>query len=162
MDKNNNSFDIFFIFEMCIRFNYINIFTKLWKSNNIHNFCFIIQIQRKEDGTSILKISSAIPEDKGNYVVKAFNEHGEAKAFARLVVRSLGDFRRKEEFVKMEEKLIAPTFKERFEDRRVTEGVSTKFECIVVGKPSPKVRYNSSFVLFSIVQIIIINNRTLG
>ncbi|OAD58515.1 Muscle M-line assembly protein unc-89 [Eufriesea mexicana] len=100
-----------------------------------------ILIQRREDGTSILRISAAIPEDKGNYVVKAFNAHGEAKAFARLVVRSLGDFRRKEEFVQMEEKLIAPTFKERFEDRRVMDGVSTKFECIVVGKPSPKIQW---------------------
>lgn len=35
MDKNNNSFNIFFIFEIYIHFNYINIFTKLWKSNNI-------------------------------------------------------------------------------------------------------------------------------
>ncbi|XP_050486180.1 titin isoform X2 [Bombus huntii] len=100
-----------------------------------------ILIQRRQDGTSILKISSTIPEDKGNYVVKAFNAHGEAKAFARLVVRSLGDFRRKEEFVQMEEKLIAPTFKEKFEDRRVSEGVSTKFECIVVGKPAPKIQW---------------------
>ncbi|XP_043525685.1 uncharacterized protein LOC122536948 isoform X5 [Frieseomelitta varia] len=100
-----------------------------------------ILIQQKEDGTSILKISSTIPEDKGNYVVRAFNAHGEAKAFARLVVRSLGDFRRKEEFVQMEEKLIAPTFKEKFEDRRVSEGVSTKFECIVIGKPAPKIQW---------------------
>ena len=65
-------------------------------------------------------------------------------------------------WVTLEERKIAPTFKERFEDRRVMEGVSTKFECIVVGKPSPKVRYYYSSVLFSIVQIIIINNETLG
>nr|XP_012144065.1 PREDICTED: muscle M-line assembly protein unc-89 isoform X8 [Megachile rotundata] len=100
-----------------------------------------IRIQRKEDGTSILRIISVVPEDKGNFVVKASNVHGEAKAFARLVIRSLGDFRRKEEFVQMEEKLIAPTFKEKFEDRKVSEGVSTKFECIVVGKPSPKIQW---------------------
>ncbi|XP_026674575.1 muscle M-line assembly protein unc-89 isoform X5 [Ceratina calcarata] len=100
-----------------------------------------ILIRRKEDGTSILRISSAIPEDKGNYVVKASNVHGEAKAFARLVVRSLGDYRRKDEFVQMEEKLIAPTFKEKFADRRVPEGVSTKFECIATGKPAPKVQW---------------------
>lgn len=40
----------------------------------------------------------------------------------------------------MEEKLIQPTFKETFGDRKVAEGVSTKFECIVTGKPSPKVK----------------------
>lgn len=113
----------------------------------------MIQIQRRQDGTSILKISSTIPEDKGNYVVKAFNAHGEAKAFARLVVRSLGDFRRKEEFVQMEEKLIAPTFKEKFEDRRVSEGVSTKFECIVVGKPAPKVSYIPFVLNFEVCKL---------
>lgn len=88
-----------------------------------------------------MKILSAIPEDKGNYVVKATNICGEAKAFARLVVRSLSDFRKKEEFIKMEEKLIAPNFKERFASRLVPEGVSTKFECIVIGKPVPKVDF---------------------
>ncbi|RLU22075.1 hypothetical protein DMN91_006455 [Ooceraea biroi] len=100
-----------------------------------------ILIKEKEDGTRILKISSAIPEDKGNYVAKAVNVHGEAKAFARLVVRSLGDFKRNEEFVQMEEKLIRPTFKETFENRKVREGISTKFECIVTGKPSPKIQW---------------------
>ncbi|XP_043261539.1 uncharacterized protein LOC122402644 [Colletes gigas] len=100
-----------------------------------------ILMKQTEDGTGILKILSAIPEDRGNYVVKATNVHGKAKAFARLVVRSLGDFRGKEEFVQMEEKLIAPTFKEKFESRNVPEGVSTKFECIVVGKPSPKIQW---------------------
>ncbi|XP_043502049.1 muscle M-line assembly protein unc-89 isoform X6 [Polistes fuscatus] len=100
-----------------------------------------ILIKEKEDGTITLKILSSIPEDKGNYVVKATNISGEAKAFARLVVRSLTDFRKKEEFVKMEEKLIAPSFKERFINRHVPEGVSTKFECIVIGKPVPKIQW---------------------
>jgi len=86
-----------------------------------------------------LKISSTIPKDKGNYVAKAINIHGEAKAFARLVVKSLGDFKRNEEFIQMEERLIRPTFKEIFQDRKIVKGVSTKFECIVIGKPSPKV-----------------------
>jgi len=86
-----------------------------------------------------LKISSTIPKDKGNYVAKAINIHGEAKAFARLVVKSLGDFKRNEEFIQMEERLTRPTFKETFQDRKIVEGVSTKFECIVIGKPSPKV-----------------------
>ncbi|XP_046833264.1 uncharacterized protein LOC124430549 isoform X4 [Vespa crabro] len=100
-----------------------------------------ILIKQKEDGTIMMKILSAIPEDKGNYVVKATNICGEAKAFARLVVRSLSDFRKKEEFVKMEEKLIPPSFKERFTSRLVPEGVSTKFECIAIGKPAPKIQW---------------------
>lgn len=109
-----------------------------------------MQIEEKEDGTRILKILSIIPEDKGNYVVKAINVHGEAKAFARLVVRSLGDFKRNEEFVQIEEKLIQPTFKEVFKDRTVPEGTSTKFECIVTGKPSPKVKKKSHMLFYKI------------
>ncbi|KAL6255449.1 hypothetical protein P5V15_013784 [Pogonomyrmex californicus] len=98
-------------------------------------------IEEREDGTAFLKISPTVPEDKGNYVAKVTNVHGEAKAFARLVVKSLGDFKRNEEFIQMEEKLIQPTFKETFQDRRILEGVTTKFECIVTGKPSPKIQW---------------------
>ncbi|XP_072764140.1 uncharacterized protein [Anoplolepis gracilipes] len=100
-----------------------------------------ILIEKKEDGTELLKILSTIPEDKGNYVAKAINVHGEAKAFARLVVKTLGDFKRNEEFIQMEEKLIRPVFKEIFQDRRIPEDISTKFECIVIGKPSPKIQW---------------------
>lgn len=113
------------------------------------------QIKKKEDGTGLLKILSTISEDKGNYVAKAINIHGEAKAFARLVVKTLGDFKRNEEFIQMEEKLIQPAFKEVFEDRKIPEGISTKFECIVIGKPSPKV-YKSriKYFFFKIVFFI--------
>ncbi|XP_024868428.1 muscle M-line assembly protein unc-89-like isoform X5 [Temnothorax curvispinosus] len=113
-----------------------------WYSDDgemIHNERILIG--ERKDGTAFLQISSTIPEDKSNYVAKAINIHGEAKAFARLVVKSLGDFKRNEEFIQMEEKLIQPTFKETFQDRKVLEGVSTKFECIVAGKPSPKIHW---------------------
>lgn len=39
----------------------------------------------------------------------------------------------------MEEKLVPPSFKEIFSDTFVTSGNTTKFECIVAGKPTPKV-----------------------
>ncbi|XP_011705984.1 PREDICTED: uncharacterized protein LOC105461199 isoform X2 [Wasmannia auropunctata] len=113
-----------------------------WYSDDgemIHNGRILVG--ERKDGTAFLKISSTIPEDKGNYVAKAKNIHGEAKAFARLVVKSLGDFKRNEEFIQMEEKLIQPIFKETFQDRKILEGVSTKFECIITGKPSPKVQW---------------------
>ncbi|XP_018309582.1 uncharacterized protein [Mycetomoellerius zeteki] len=113
-----------------------------WYSDDgemIHNGRILIG--ERKDGTAFLEISSTIPKDKGNYVAKAINTHGEAKAFARLVVKSLGDFKRNEEFIQMEEKLIQPTFKETFQDRKILEGVSTKFECIVIGKPSPKIQW---------------------
>ncbi|XP_018338023.1 PREDICTED: titin-like isoform X4 [Trachymyrmex septentrionalis] len=113
-----------------------------WYSDDgemIHNERILIG--ERKDGTAFLEISSTIPKDKGNYVAKAINIHGEAKAFARLVVKSLGDFKRNEKFIQMEEKLIQPTFKETFQDRKILEGVSTKFECIVIGKPSPKIQW---------------------
>ncbi|XP_018360288.1 PREDICTED: titin isoform X3 [Trachymyrmex cornetzi] len=113
-----------------------------WYSDDgemIHNERILIG--ERKDGTAFLKISSTIPKDKGNYVAKAINTYGEAKAFARLVVKSLGDFKRNEEFIQMEEKLILPTFKETFQNKKILEGVSTKFECIVIGKPSPKIQW---------------------
>lgn len=72
--------------------------------------------------------------------MKATNPLGEAKAFAHLIVKSLGDLlQSSEEMVKMEEKLVAPSFKETFSDKVVTAGDFTKFECIPVGRPTPKV-----------------------
>ncbi|KAL0100113.1 hypothetical protein PUN28_019517 [Cardiocondyla obscurior] len=113
-----------------------------WYSDNgemIHDGRILIG--ERKDGTAFLQISSTIPKDKGNYVAKAINTHGEEKAFARLVVKSLSNFKSNEEFIQMEEKLIQPTFKEMFYDRKVLEGVSTKFECIATGKPSPKIQW---------------------
>lgn len=111
----------------------------------------MFQIIQEENGTNILRISSTMPDDKGNYIAKATNHLGEAKAFARLVVRVLGDFQKKDELVRMEEKLLEPFFKERFENKNVLEGVAVKFECIVSGKPVPKVNFyfdvNSTFLL---------------
>ncbi|XP_015607040.1 titin isoform X3 [Cephus cinctus] len=100
-----------------------------------------IRMNYQDDGTGTLRISRTIPEDKGNYIAKATNHLGEAKAFAHLIVKSLSDFQIKEEIVKMEEKLIPPTFKERFLDRTVPEGTAIKFECIVTGKPNPKIQW---------------------
>ncbi|XP_051161941.1 muscle M-line assembly protein unc-89 isoform X2 [Leptopilina boulardi] len=100
-----------------------------------------IKITQEENGTHILRISSTLPDDKGNYIAKATNRLGEAKAFAKLVVRVLGDFQKKDELVRMEEKLLEPSFKERFDNKSVLEGVPVKFECIVSGKPVPKIQW---------------------
>lgn len=99
-----------------------------------------ITMTHHETGVCTLKICSTIPEDKGNYVAKATNLHGEAKAIARLVVKPSNDSSKREELVQMEEKLVPPSFEEIFEGKRViASGVSIKFECIVHGKPTPKV-----------------------
>lgn len=114
-----------------------------WYFNN-EEIVFVherITMTHDETGNCTLKISSTTVEDKGNYVAKAINLIGEAKAIARLVVKPASNesFKR-EELIPMEEKFVAPSFEEVFEDRRVVlPGVSTKFECIVHGKPTPKV-----------------------
>ncbi|XP_048515729.1 titin isoform X3 [Athalia rosae] len=101
-----------------------------------------VQITEGEYGSRVLEISPTLPEDKGNYIAKATNPLGEAKAFAHLIVKSLGDLLQKsEELVQMEEKLVAPAFKEIFSNTSVPVGNTTKFECIVTGKPTPKIQW---------------------
>lgn len=100
----------------------------------------LLQFEKGEDDVGILKILSTIPEDQGNYTVKGINIHGEIEASVKLNVKPLTDHKKHEEFSQVqEEELIQPTFEQLFEDRRVLEGISTKFECIVTGKPPPKV-----------------------
>ncbi|XP_057334956.1 titin isoform X6 [Microplitis mediator] len=116
-----------------------------WYFNN-EEIVFVherITMTHDETGNCTLKISSTTAEDKGNYVAKAINLIGEAKAIARLVVKPASNesFKR-EELIPMEEKFVAPSFEEVFEDKRVVlPGVSTKFECIVHGKPTPKIQW---------------------
>jgi titin len=99
-----------------------------------------VKIFIDENGRNVLRISPTTPKDKGNYTAKATNRMGEAKSFAKLVVKVLGDFQHKDDVVQMEEKLVPPFFKEKFKNRTVPKGITTKFECIVIGKPAPKVR----------------------
>jgi titin len=96
-----------------------------------------VKITHEPDGTIKLEIENVRPEDKGVYTVKAVNSSGDAKCFAQLIVKSM----KPPETVKHEEIKSAPVFKEMFNDRVAFEGTSTKFECIVVGKPTPKVRW---------------------
>lgn len=90
-----------------------------------------------DDGNVRLEIEAVRPEDKGVYTVKASNKNGDAKCFAQVIVKS----QRVQETAKYEEVKSAPQFKETFNDRTVFDGGSTKFECIVVGKPAPKVKW---------------------
>ena len=113
-----------------------------------------VKITSEESGHNVLRITSTRPEDKGNYVAKATNHAGEAKSFAKLVVKVLSDFQIKEtsllqtKSIHVEEKHVAPYFKEKFDDRTVPNGVTTKFECIVAGKPAPKVSFLVSLCVF--------------
>lgn len=92
------------------------------------------------EGTVKLEIEHVVPDDKGVYTVKASNALGDAKCFSQLIVKSL---RSPPEVARIthEEAKIAPAFKELFADRSCFEEQSTKFECIVTGKPAPKIRW---------------------
>lgn len=96
-----------------------------------------------EDGTAILHIRNALASDKGQYTVRAVNKAGEAKCFSHVIVKAITTF---EEAVKpstdkvlFEDKFEKPIFVETFCDVNVSVGETVKFECIVVGKPAPKV-----------------------
>lgn len=110
-----------------------------WLLNNIaitDTAHFKTQID--DSGNFKLEIESVKPEDKGVYTVKASNDAGEAKCFAQLIVKSskLAEAAKPYEEVKS-----APVFKEMFNDRIAFADTPTKFECIVVGKPKPKVKW---------------------
>lgn len=101
-----------------------------------------IQSVAKEDGTVKLIIQNVLPDDKGVYTVKATNSTGVAKCFSHLIVKSTANSGEAQLFKpETEEKQICPTFKEIFADRSVNFEDSTKFECIVYGKPTPKVKW---------------------
>lgn len=102
-----------------------------------------IQSVAREDGTLKLIIQNVLPDDKGVYTVKATNSTGVAKCFSHLIVKSTANSGEAVLFQPEppEEKQICPTFKELFADRTVNFEDSTKFECIVHGKPTPKIKW---------------------
>ncbi|XP_050539074.1 muscle M-line assembly protein unc-89 isoform X2 [Daktulosphaira vitifoliae] len=104
-----------------------------------------IILSSNEDGTAILHIPKALPIDKGQYTVRATNTAGEAKCFSHVIVKSTSSFDIANigvsNEIKYEEKLEKPVFIETFTDAIVFLGDFVKFECIVVGKPTPKVRW---------------------
>lgn len=77
------------------------------------------------------------------YTAKATNPLGEAKCFAHLIVKGAANLATATEVADImpEERPVStmPCFTELFADRTVVDGNTTKFECIVTGKPTPKV-----------------------
>lgn len=90
------------------------------------------------EGVIKLEIDQVLPEDRGVYTAKASNPSGEAKCFAQLIVKSQ---KIPEATKPYEEIKLIPTFKEKFTDESVFENNAIKFECIVTGKPTPKVKW---------------------
>nr|CAD7455194.1 unnamed protein product [Timema tahoe] len=114
-----------------------------WFLNN-HEIVSTDGIQYAEDdqGNVSLTIVSVSPSHKGVYTVKASNASGEAKCFANLIVKPAVSSTERPEVQHQEEKMVIPAFKELFADRAVVEQGPTKFECIVTGKPTPKVHWH--------------------
>lgn len=102
-----------------------------------------IQMSYADDGAIKLIIENVTTDDKGLYTVKATNSSGESKCFSHLIVKSVNvaDTQRPAQEILIEDHYICPMFKELFSDRVVRIDDSTKFECIVIGKPTPKVRW---------------------
>lgn len=96
-----------------------------------------VKLTHDVEGNIKLEIENVLPEDKGVYTVKASNSSGDVKCFAQLIVKSA----KPADTVKHEEVKSAPVFKEMFNDRVAFEETSTKFECIVTGKPTPKIKW---------------------
>lgn len=101
-----------------------------------------IQCSALGDGRIKLIINNVTPNDRGVYTVKACNSLGDAKCFSHLNVKPMDNGIDPNAPAKEnDEKLVCPTFKELFSDQSVIFDNSAKFECIVVGKPTPKVRW---------------------
>lgn len=100
-----------------------------------------VHTQVQADGIVRLKIEDARIDDKGVYTVKAINPSGEAKCFAHLIVKPIVNAAETQTDQPIEEKMVHPSFKELFADLTVSEGRAAKFECIVLGKPTPKVKW---------------------
>ncbi|KAK3921141.1 Muscle M-line assembly protein unc-89, partial [Frankliniella fusca] len=97
-----------------------------------------IKMLEEEDGTIILVIDSVTADDRGVYTARASNSLGEAKCFSNLIVKSALS---ESKSVELADRQVPPSFKEQFTDTVVLRGAPIKFECIVVGRPAPKVRW---------------------
>lgn len=100
-------------------------------------------IHNEESGQVCLTITNTMTSDKGVYTAKAINSLGDAKCFATLIVRS---HQETPELQRKERLHEAPYFTEILCDKLAVEGDSTRFECIVQGKPTPKVCTSIIFV----------------
>uniref|UniRef100_A0A1A9W7E8 Ig-like domain-containing protein n=1 Tax=Glossina brevipalpis TaxID=37001 RepID=A0A1A9W7E8_9MUSC len=96
----------------------------------------------RSNGVFRLTIKNVNTDDKGVYTVKVSNSSGDAKCFSHLIVKSVNapESQRPQQ-VDIVEKLTRPEFKEVFSDKTVNLEEVVKFECIVKGKPTPKVHW---------------------
>ncbi|XP_053952603.1 titin homolog isoform X3 [Anastrepha ludens] len=93
-------------------------------------------------GVFKLTLRNVVADDRGVYTVKVSNNAGDAKCFSQLNIKSVNapDHQRNQQ-VEPVEKLTCPEFKELFSDKQAHTDDMVKFECIVKGKPTPKVHW---------------------
>ncbi|XP_054732036.1 uncharacterized protein LOC129240321 isoform X10 [Anastrepha obliqua] len=93
-------------------------------------------------GAFKLTLRNVVADDRGVYTVKVSNNAGDAKCFSQLNIKSVNapDHQRNQQ-VEPVEKLTCPEFKELFSDKQAYTDDMVKFECIVKGKPTPKVHW---------------------
>lgn len=95
-----------------------------------------------EDGKTKLILKNVSIDDKGVYTVHATNSLGDAKCFSHVIVKSINAPENlPDKQVESEESHHFLEFKEIFNDKNAHIGDSVKFECIVVAKPTAKIRW---------------------
>ncbi|KAH8316915.1 hypothetical protein KR074_002313 [Drosophila pseudoananassae] len=97
-----------------------------------------------ESGIFKLLLNNVNADDKGVYTVKVSNPAGDAKCFSHLIVKSVNapEIRRSSQSsVEIVDRHQCPEFKELFSDKQGQIDDVVKFECIVKGKPTPKVHW---------------------
>lgn len=101
------------------------------------------QVSEDMQGNHKLIIYQVQPADGGLYTVRATNPSGDIKSFSHVIVKAVNLSEGFEAKPELEDELrfICPTFKELFSDKFVSAGAGTKFECIVIGKPCPKIKW---------------------
>ncbi|XP_018789904.1 PREDICTED: titin homolog isoform X6 [Bactrocera latifrons] len=93
-------------------------------------------------GAFKLILKNVVSDDRGVYTVKVSNNAGDAKCFSQLNVKSVNaPENQRNQQVEPVEKLTCPEFKELFSDKQAHADDMVKFECIVRGKPTPKVHW---------------------
>lgn len=116
---------------------------KWFLSNNEINANDHIQFAYSaEDGKAKLILNNVTNDDKGVYKIQATNALGDAKCFSHLIVKSINVAENlPDKQTESDESHHFIAFKEMFSDKSACIGDSVKFECIVVGKPTPKIRW---------------------
>ncbi|KAI5729526.1 hypothetical protein M8J76_003488 [Diaphorina citri] len=94
-----------------------------------------------EDGKATLSISNATQQDRGLYTVRADNSLGESKCFSHVIVKSVNTLDSASSEIYLSDVFEVPEFTETFADVSIPEETAVKFECIAVGKPTPKIKW---------------------